>query len=73
VICVFLVQTKRDDDSSQSEGMLVAESLRVMKNSKPRQLGLNSAFTAVVPRPCARGDTTAEDRADTMGQVRNRC
>lgn len=71
--CFPVGQTKQEDDSSQSEGMLVAESLRTMKNSRPRgMLGVGSAFspfTAVVPRPCARGDTTAGDRADTLGQV----
>jgi hypothetical protein len=57
----------QEDDSSISDTVLtIAASLRHMKHGKSSAF---RPFTAVVPRPCARGDTSAELRADTIQKV----
>lgn len=48
----------------------MANSLRNLKNAKlGEKSSAFSPFTAMVPRPCARGDTSAEGRADNIQQV----
>ena len=71
-VLIQLRVSPQDDDSSADTVSKVAESLHNMKHARVGDGGASafSPFTAVVSRPCARGDATAERRADALPQVR---